>query len=418
MSEFLDVGDSAALVLVVEDNVEMNRLIAETLAADYRVVSAFDGEDGLAKAQALVPDAIIADVVMPNCGGEELVRRVRAITELDAIPIIMLTARADDALRVRLLRSGAQDYLIKPCSLDEVRTRVANLIAMKRAREALQLALDSKLSDIEVLAREVSRSKSELQVALAATVKARDRADQLSRYKSDFLDLVSHEMRTPLTALRLDLDRVTDDRQALSPDHRRTFHRMAASCGRMIGLVESLLQHARIQSGKHVVERERFYVEKLVYEITQELQTQAERKGLALELDMVGHHAIDSDPRLVGLVVSNLLQNAIKFTSQGKVSVSVTDASGGVVIAVADSGPGIASTEHARIFEPFEQLEAISSKHTAGIGLGLALVHEMLPLLEGTMKLDSEIGRGSVFAVTLPLAPTAIRPPHPLLESA
>lgn len=97
------------LVLVIEDNLKMNRFLAETLAADYRVATAFDGQEGLQQALSLKPDLILSDVMMPQMSGDQVVREVRARAELDAIPVVLLTAKADDELRVRLLREGLRD---------------------------------------------------------------------------------------------------------------------------------------------------------------------------------------------------------------------------------------------------------------------------------------------------------------------
>ena len=128
------------LVLVVEDNPEMNRFIAETLMDDFRVATAFDGREGLAQAVALRPDLILADIMMPGMSGDELVREVRKCAELAATPIVMLTAKAEAELLPRVLREGAQDYLTKPFAVEEMRVRVANLVAKKRAEDALRFA--------------------------------------------------------------------------------------------------------------------------------------------------------------------------------------------------------------------------------------------------------------------------------------
>jgi diguanylate cyclase (GGDEF)-like protein/PAS domain S-box-containing protein len=131
-------GVSGALILVVEDNREMNRFICENLATGHRVAAAFDGKEGFQKALELRPDLIVSDVMMPEMSGEELVHAIRAHAELDRMPIVLLTAKADDELRVRLLREGAQDYLTKPFSVEELRARVGSLVARKSADEALQ----------------------------------------------------------------------------------------------------------------------------------------------------------------------------------------------------------------------------------------------------------------------------------------
>jgi PAS domain S-box-containing protein len=144
----------AALVLVVEDNPEMNRFVAECLAGEHRVATAFDGREGLEKALALRPDLVLSDVMMPVMGGDELVRAIRAHHELDPVPIVLLTAKADDDLRVRLLREGAQDYVTKPFTVEELRARVAGQIARKRALDVrLRLAAIVDGTDDAIIAR-------------------------------------------------------------------------------------------------------------------------------------------------------------------------------------------------------------------------------------------------------------------------
>jgi len=126
------------LVLVVEDNPDMSRFIAEVLSGEYRVAVAFDGKQGLAAAKALLPDLILCDLMMPEMSGEELVLAARRLPELDATPIVVLSAKADDQVRVTLLREGAQDYLTKPFSVEELRARVSNLVARKLAERAMR----------------------------------------------------------------------------------------------------------------------------------------------------------------------------------------------------------------------------------------------------------------------------------------
>src|SRR5437867_1495428 len=152
--------EGRALIVVVEDHPEMNAFICETLADRYRVEPAFGGREGLEKVLELRPDLVLSDVMMPEMSGATLVREIRARSELDAMPIVVLTAKGDDALRVELLREGAQDYVTKPFSAEELRARVANLVTMKRARDVLQHALASQLRDLQALAEEIARGSA------------------------------------------------------------------------------------------------------------------------------------------------------------------------------------------------------------------------------------------------------------------
>lgn len=132
------------LILVVEDNLEMNRFISNTLQGEFNVISAFDGREGLEKAVEITPDLIISDIMMPTLTGDKMVGHLRADRTLDHIPVLILSAKADDELRLRLLANGAQDYLVKPFTTQELVTRSRNLVATKRLQEQMA-ALVSKL---------------------------------------------------------------------------------------------------------------------------------------------------------------------------------------------------------------------------------------------------------------------------------
>ncbi len=134
-----------AVVLVVEDNLDMNDFIAETLSTTYRVATALDGQEGLAKTIDLRPDLVLCDIMMPRMSGEQLVQEIRRRRDLDNMPIVLLTAKADEELRVRLLKEGAQDYLQKPFAAEELLARVERLIADRR-RAAEQLRHLEELS--------------------------------------------------------------------------------------------------------------------------------------------------------------------------------------------------------------------------------------------------------------------------------
>jgi len=127
---------NAPLVLVVEDNPDMNAFVAEALGRHYRVVTAFDGQEGLHKAFETRPDLIVSDVMMPRMSGDQMVGALRRRREFDDVPIVLLTAKADDELRVKLLKEGVQDYVYKPFSVEELLARVGGLISERKRREA------------------------------------------------------------------------------------------------------------------------------------------------------------------------------------------------------------------------------------------------------------------------------------------
>jgi PAS domain S-box-containing protein len=165
-----DRPDSAQrpLILVVEDNPDMRQFICETLQTEYRIATAHQGQVGLEQAIALQPDLILTDLMMPQMSGDELVRSLRTHSELDDIPIILLTAKADNDLRVDLLRHGAQDYLMKPFSVAELRARVSNQVAVKQFRDVLKHELVAQRKGTATLTESVTSRQQELQAALVA----------------------------------------------------------------------------------------------------------------------------------------------------------------------------------------------------------------------------------------------------------
>ena len=356
------------VVLVVEDNREMSSFVGEVLSTRYRVERAYDGEEGLAKARALWPDAIVTDMMMPRMSGEELVIAVRTVAKLRDTPIILLTAKADDDLRARVLRAGAQDYVMKPFSGEELLARIGNLVGLARLRIA------------------------------------RDQAAEASQLKTGFLGLVSHELRTPLTAIQLLIDRLSDDGGTeLAPRQKQIVDRLVSATSRLTDLVDTLLHYARIQSGHLAMNVEPFELGALAAEAAEEVRPQAHQKGLILRAERPkARIRVESDPKLMRLVVVNLVANAVKFTDRGTITVT-SDAEGDRrVVRVTDTGPGISPDEQKRIFEPFQQLEPTKHKHLPGVGLGLSLVRQIVDNLGAHIMVRSELGKGSTFEVSFP----------------
>jgi signal transduction histidine kinase len=244
----------------------------------------------------------------------------------------------------------------------------------------------------------------------AETIDDRD-LDVEGAPEAGFLGLVSHELRTPLTTMQLLLDRLADATSELTPKQRQLVERLASTATRLTDLVDSILYYARIRSGRLVTSIEPFDLGTLATDAAEELRPLAERKSLDLEANGACEHvSIESDPKLLRLVIVNLVSNAVKFTDRGKVAVSVSSEGDHRFVRVTDSGSGIAATEQKRIFEPFQNLEPTKHKHLPGIGLGLSLARQIVDNLGGRIAVRSEPGKGSTFEVLLPAvarAPTA-----------
>jgi signal transduction histidine kinase/CheY-like chemotaxis protein len=236
---------------------------------------------------------------------------------------------------------------------------------------------------------------------------AREAAEEASRAKSRFLGMVSHELLTPLTSIRLQLDRLErPGREAALPDRERHIVGLISRAEqRLHDLVKILLEYTRLESGRLEVKAELVDVGELLRELIDDQQPRAQSKGLALALTTPLPEAAGgfrTDPRILRLIASNLVDNAVKFTDAGQVRVSLATEGDSLKLTVADTGRGIPPSEHGRIFDPFEQLEKAANKHTPGVGLGLALVKRLAEALGGRIELWSQVGEGSRFSLITP----------------
>jgi signal transduction histidine kinase len=400
------------LVLVVEDNAEMRQFITASLAPDYRTASAQDGEDGLEQAIDLQPDLILTDIMMPQLSGNQLLQRLRTHPELDATPVIMLTAKVDDALRIQLLQQGAQDYLMKPFAVGELRARVGNLIAIKRTRDFLQQELASQNHDLEALAQEVSLRRRELQIAYEALQHQAEDLAQANRMKDEFLAIVSHELRTPLNAILgwAQTLRVRRFDQATTSRALETIERNARLQAR---LIEDLLDLSRLLRGKLLLDMRPVDLNSIAQAALQTVQLEAERKGVQLQSNLCDVNcSVCGDAGRLQQVLQNLLTNAVKFTPRnGQVKVHLECQDQQVRIQVIDTGEGIKPEFLPHIFDYFSQQDSSTTRKHGGLGLGLAIVRQLVELHHGHIEAES-LGenQGATFTITLPLVVNSAPP--------
>ncbi|HZG41171.1 MAG TPA: ATP-binding protein [Nodosilinea sp.] len=402
------------LVLVVEDNPEMNRFITTTLAAEYRTATATNGQEGLEQAIALQPDLILSDMMMPSLSGEQLVQQLRRHPALTTTPVVMLTAKADDDLRVQLLRQGAQDYLMKPFSVEELKARVGNLIAIKRVRDLLQQELASQSHDLEALVDEVSRRRQELQVALNTLQHQTAELEQSNRFKDEFLAIVSHELRTPLNAI-LGWAEALQTHRFDATITARALETIERNARLQTQLIEDLLDISRLLRGKLLLQRQATEVKPIVEAAIQTLQPEAEANAIQLSA-----HLKAADSQVLGdrdrlqQIIENLLSNALKFTpAGGRVEICLEQQPEAVNIQVSDTGQGIRADMLPHVFDYFRQADSSDTREYGGLGLGLAIVRQLIELHNGDITIESAgEGLGTTATVTLPLLPPSTSPAY------
>jgi len=229
--------------------------------------------------------------------------------------------------------------------------------------------------------------------------------ERANRLKSEFLASVSHELRTPMNAIigytKLMLDGLDGE---LTAQQRTDLFRVAQAADNLLGLINGLLDLAKIEAGKMELSVEEVDINEVTDEALELVRPHADEKGLQVR-SLIAQNLpnVWADRARVRQVLANLLANAVKFTERGGVSVAATAAEGWVTISVADTGVGITPEAQAYVFDEFRQADSSTTRRYGGTGLGLAISKRLVTLHGGRIWVDSEVGRGSTFHFTLPI---------------
>jgi PAS domain S-box-containing protein len=254
--------------------------------------------------------------------------------------------------------------------------------------------------------RGIARDVTEKKIVLSQLETARKEAENASRAKGEFLARMSHEIRTPMNAVigmcHLAL------KTALTPKQFDYLTKIQSSANSLLGVINDVLDFSKIEAGKLDMERVRFNLETTLTNVASVNSIAASDNGLEFLLDMGKDVPLDlvGDPLRLGQVLTNLVSNAIKFTSSGEVIVSVKLVKGSgeksrIRFAVKDSGIGISSSDLAKLFNPFSQADGSITRKYGGTGLGLSISNKLVQLMGGEMHVESEPGRGSIFSFEL-----------------
>lgn len=351
-------------ILIVDDEAVIRDLCARALK-EYRVVQAADGEEALNIYLQGGIDVILTDVMMPRMDGLELLKQVKE-REPTAVVLIM-TGFADKDVILNALKADADDFITKPLNLLQLKT-------------AVQKALDRK-----ALKEEIASLKS------------------VDRIKSEFLSMVSHKFRTPLTAISLFLQNVAsgvfDSSAADDQEHVKLIY--AESCY-LEQLVADLLEFSRMMDTGKGLQRVPCSLAPLIREVANRSRQTYPGSGGELTFELQSLPPVDLDCEKIVFAFKQVIDNACKFCQYGGISIVLREVDAGIELIVADEGPGIPAGELTKIFEKFYQVDSHKTGQVRGFGLGLTYAREFIQMHGGTITIQSELGKGTQVTIVLP----------------
>jgi signal transduction histidine kinase len=348
-------------ILMIEDNPGDARLVREILseevASKFVLEHAANMAQGLEKLGGEEWDVVLSDLNLPDSKGLETFTSLS--TKAPALPLIILSGFNDENFALEAVKNGAQDYLVKGQFDRHVLVRTI-LYAIERKK--------------------------------------------LIHMRDEFVNMVSHELRNPLAVLKEALVQFHEGTEhLLKKDTLELLEIAMRSVDRLARTTNELLELAKMEAGKTEFEKTPFNLTALIHEMTSFFHSRISLKGLTFHKNLPAHEIyVIADRDKIAEVLTNLLTNALKFTSTGSIEVSPSDFPDHVECSVCDTGTGIADENLPKIFSKFEQFGKKMASVEKGTGLGLAICKEIIERHQGKIWVESKYGCGSKFIFTLP----------------
>lgn len=360
-------------ILVIDDDPKSLGMIVNFLEEhDCRVVVSRDGESGIERARYVRPALILLDIMMPGIDGFETCRQLKKDPVTFAIPVIFLTSLHYENDIVTAFEAGGVDYITKPLKLEELWARVSNHLKIQ-----------------------------EMQAQL---MKQNERLMELDGLKSMFIASMSHELRTPLNSIlgftSIVLDGLSGEINDKQEDHLNRVYRASKH---LLSLVTDILDISKIESNTVQANVNNFMLHECIAEAIESVQGEIQKKELVLTVNVPEYLQMQTDKKRLLQCIMNLMNNAVKFSDHGTITLTAEQQDDKIVISVSDQGIGITQEDMARLFQPFQRMDSHLSIKAGGTGLGLYLTRKLVEeVLSGTVEAHSEKGCGSTFCLRLP----------------
>jgi signal transduction histidine kinase len=379
-------------LLIADDEPDMLKYLKAQLDNSFQVIEAVDGQQAVEKASQFLPDVIVCDMMMPEKNGLEVCRDLRQRTSTRAIPILLLTARADEETKLMTLSAGANDFITKPFSMTELRVRIKNLV------------------ETHELQREVSRQNQILEATLEELKDTEvqlvhsEKLASLGRMSAGII----HEINNPLNFTKTGLYVLRNMIESSDGDHNAELREVLRDVEDGMERVSSIVSDLRTFTQPNVAQIEKASVAEVVNSALRLLSNQWQDK-VKIEKEIPEHQTIWANRNQVTQVLVNLLQNALhalekKNFSQGAATIWIrgSEENGESRVIVRDNGEGVSSENLYKIFDPFFTTKDVGE----GMGLGLSICYRIMKQHGGRIHVQSEPGAYCEFTLCFPQRPT------------
>lgn len=275
--------------------------------------------------------------------------------------------------------------------------------AEKEKEEELSREIKKKTKELKEKVDSLDNTKRAVLNMLEDLIDANEELKQVDKTKSEFLNMVSHELKTPLTAMLAHLEVLDGLKSNLTKQELESLEAVKRSCNQLRILISNILEISRMESGKFELAKIDMNLKKLIDDVMKELKILAEQRGIKLVSNIEKLPRIKADDTRLKEILNNLLTNAIKFTEKGTITVAAKKEKGNIAVSISDTGIGIAPEKMQNLFKKFYQVDSSLGRRYGGTGLGLAITKSLVEAHGGKITVKSELGKGTTFSFILPI---------------
>lgn len=417
-------------VLILEDSPTQALLLQEILEAQHLSVhKSRDGIEGLKQLEEITPDLIISDIEMPHMNGYDFCKQVKSNQKYQHIPVILLTNLVDPLDVIKGMDCGADGFLTKPCESDLLFSTVRNTIhniqlKSKYPKEKLTFFFGDQTHSLDINQvqitelllstyssaiqknLELEKAYNKLNHLYEELEKNNQQLKALNEQKNQLLGMAAHDLKNPLTVISgfssflLNNPEETIDKIK----SHQMIERIHEASDFMIGVIDDLLDYSTIESGTLKLHLSEIDLPELIQKDLLLFESLAAKKGITLVFNhQQSIPKVCCDGNKFSQLLNNFITNAIKFSHpQGTIEISLIPSDTEVTLSVKDFGTGMSLEALNNLFQPFSKGRTKGTAGEKGTGLGLAIVHKIVVALNGKIWVDSKLGEGTTFHVSIP----------------